>query len=655
MIGRLAAFAIDNARLTLLAILFVIGAGIGSFLNFPSQEDPEITVRQAVITTLMPGMSPERMESLITKPLERIVKQIPEVAKITSTTQTGQSVIYAEVDDIYFDLDPIWQDLRNKMADAARQLPEGTQGPYVNDDFGRTASATVAIIGEDFDMRDMREISESLQDSYATLESVARVDIYGLQEERIWLEMDPVRMAHYGLTPATIVSVLNSQNIVMPGGKINADGLDVTIEPSGNLESIEDLKQLTIALSDTEFVYLQDLVEIRRGYEEPLDQPVFFNNRPAVTLAVSMVDNFNIFAFDEQVSALTEKLRQEVPLGVELEFATYQPVMVEKAVSDATNNLYQTIAIVLTVVMLFLGLRTGLIVGSLVPMAILLSLLLMGTWDIALQRMSIAAIIISLGLLVDNGIVIAEDIKRRMELGEARRAAVINAADSLGIPLLTSSLTTILAFMPLMLAEDVMGEYLRSLSQVIITTLLSSWFLAVFAITTFCYWFLPEPKPVTESESVKSESGFTLSYRRAVSTIVKQRYLFVALMVALLGSAIYGLKFVDKQLMAGSDRNQYLIYLNLPSGTATDVTLDATKRLTTWLSDPEQNPEVTSNVAYIASGGPRFFLALSPVDPESSKAFVIVNTRSHLDIDTLVNRSRRFMAEELPEVNGIAK
>lgn len=653
--GRLTAFAIDNLRLTILLIAFIVIAGVSSFLNFPSQEDPEITIRNAVVTTRMPGLSPERMENLITKPIERVLKQIPEVKEIRSTSTTGQSVVNVELHDQYFDLDPIWQDLRNKMSDIKRDLPSDAQGPFVNDDFGRTASATVAIVGDDFNMADMRTISEDLQDEYSALKTVARVDVLGLQEERIWLEMDPVRLGHYRISPSQITQALSNQNIILPGGDIDADGVTITIEPSGNFESIEDIKLLTIATSDTEFVYLQDLVNIRRGYVEPAHQPAFYNNRPAVVLAVSMVANANIFEFDAAVQALTRKMQQAVPLGVELNFATYQPVMVEKAIDGATSNLYQTIAIVLAVVMIFLGLRTGLIVGSLVPLAILLSLLAMGALDIPLQRMSIAAIIISLGLLVDNGIVIAEDIQRRLGLGEERRDAAINAADSLGVPLLTSSLTTILAFMPLMLAEDVMGEYLRSLSQVIITTLLSSWFLAIFAIPCLCYWLLPSPKADNDKMQETSQGGFVKAYRGIVAAVLRFRFAFIGLMIGILMIALYGFKFIDQQLMAGSDRNQFLIYLNLPAGSTTDETLAVTSRLSSWLGDESQNPEVASNISYISSGGPRFFLALEPVDPDPSKAFLIVNLEEGKPVDPVVARTNRFIKQQLPEADGTAK
>jgi len=283
--------------------------------------------------------------------------------------------------------------------------------------------------------------------------------------------------------------------VVLPGGRINADGRIIVIEPSGDFQSIEEIKNFQVKAPDSEqVVYLQDIADVRRSYVDPSKKAAFFNDKPAVILAVSMVPRYNIEDFGKEITAKVKELQNTLPLGLELDYATYQPTLVTKAVSAAVNNLYQTIAVVLIVVILFLGFRTGFVVSAIVPLTILLSFIAMNIWGIELQRMSIAAIIISLGLLVDNGIVIAEDMRIRMDNGTDKKEAALNAAGSLGVPLFTSSLTTILAFMPLMLAEDVNGEYMRSLSQVIITTLLSSWFLAMFATPVLCYWFLSEKK-----------------------------------------------------------------------------------------------------------------------------------------------------------------
>ena len=345
-----------------------------------------------------------------------------------------------------------------------------------------------------------------------------------------------------------------------------------------------------------------------------------------------------------------------MPFGVALDYVTYQPALVTKSVSAAVNNLYQTIAVVLGVVILFLGFRTGLIVGAIVPLTILLSFIIMAIWGIDLQRMSIAAIIISLGLLVDNGIVIAEDIRSRMDMGMNKKEAAIKAAGGLGIPMLTSSLTTILAFMPLMLAEDASSEYLRSLSQVIITTLLSSWFLSMFATPALCYWFLSEEKPgESKNQPLPYQSRSYLVYRRILEALLHFRFRFIVVIIVAMVISLQSFATIPKQMMPYSDRNQFLIYIDMPSGAHINETIKVTRRLTFWLSDPEENPHIENNVAYMGYGGPRFFLTLSPPESDSNVAFLIVNTKTSEDVLPIMKKVDRFILEQLPEANGRSK
>lgn len=649
-------FAVNNSRATILVMVFIALIGVQTFVTMPSQEDPEITIRDAQITASLPGMSVDQVENLIAKPLEKTIKEIPEVEEIKTTVRTGEVSIIAKVYDTYFDLDPIWQDLRNKMEDAKGRLPEGTSGPFVNDDFGRVAAATIAMTGDGYTMREMRDVALHLQDRISAMNSVSKVVVMGIQSERIYLEINAARMSQYGFSLESLLDQLTAQNIVLPGGSINVDGRVLAIEPSGNLLSIEDIKNIQTQVPDTnQVVYLQDIVEVRRDYVDPSEQAAFFNDKPAVIFAVSMVPRYNIEEFGHELTAKVEELERSLPLGLELDFATYQPAMVTKSVDSAVNNLYQTVAVVLVVVVAFLGLRTGLIVSAIVPLTILMSFILMNLWGIDLQRMSIAAIIISLGLLVDNGIVIAEDVRRRMDQGEDKKEAAMQAAKDLGVPLFTSSLTTILAFMPLMMAEDSSGEYLRSLSQVIIVSLLSSWFLAMYATPTLCHWFLGEAKGQKTKDGERYRGIVYTFYRKILDGLLKFRIGFVLLMVVLLVVSILGLEFVPKQMMPYSDRNQFLVYLDLPADTHISETEAVTRRLTGWLADNEHNPDVESSIAYIGYGGPRFFLTLSPPDPADNVAFIVVNTNTPDDVAGAVERVDQYIAENLPEARGRSK
>jgi len=651
---RITKFAINNSRATIMALVFIVLISNQTFATIPSQEDPEITIRYAQVTVYFPGMSTDQIENLIAKPLEKKIKEIPEVEEINTTVKTGEVLIEPKIFDRYFDLAPIWQDLRNKMEDIKKDLPEGSIGPIVNDDYGRVSAATIAMTGDGFTMKVMRDVALYLQDQISAMGSVSKVDVMGVQQERIYLDINAARLAHYGFSFAELMQALQNQNVVLPGGSINADGRIIVIEPSGDFQSIEEIKNFQVNAPDSEqVVYLQDIADVRRSYVDPSKKAAFFNDKPAVILAVSMVPRYNIEDFGKEITAKVKELQNTLPLGLELDYATYQPTLVTKAVSAAVNNLYQTIAVVLIVVILFLGFRTGFVVSAIIPLTILLSFIAMNIWGIDLQRMSIAAIIISLGLLVDNGIVIAEDIRTRMDRGTDKKEAALKAAGSLGVPLLTSSLTTILAFMPLMMAEDVNGEYMRSLSQVIITTLLSSWFLAMFATPVLCYWFLSEQKQEgQENISSPYQSRIYVIYSKILETILGFRIGFIILLIVGLVVSVLGLSSIPKQMMPYSDRNQFLVYIDMPAGTHIDETIKVTRRLTSWLSDRQENPDIESSIAYMGYGGPRFFLTLSPPNPGTNVAFVVVNTKTSEDVQLMITKVDRFILENLPEAKG---
>ena len=649
-------FAITNSRLTILFLLAMLVAGVSTFLSMPSQEDPEVTIRTAQVRAYFPGMSTSQVENLIAKPLEKKIKEIPELKKLTTTVSTGKALLKVDIHDRYFDLAPIWQKLRNKMDDVQTSLPTGTQGPFVDDDFGRVAAATVSLYGRGYTLPELYDAARDLQDKLGTLNSVSKVDIYGHQQEQIYLEFDSSRLAFYGISPNAIVSALTSQNIVLPGGSVRAGDDRIVLVPSGNFESINDIRNLLISVPDAEqSIYLQDIVTVRRGLAEPPHNPVFYNAQPAIALAISMMAKYNIADFGDELNVKLDTLRDTLPIGMQMEYATYQPTLVKESVDSAVINLYQTIAVVLAVVVIFLGLRTGLIVGAIVPLTILTSILIMNQFGIDLQRMSIASIIIALGLLVDNGIVIAEDIRSHIDNGVSKKDAAMRSSQSLGMPLLTSSLTTILAFIPLMLSGTTTSEYLTSLSQVIIIALLSSWFLALYATPMLCVWFLNDAPNKKSASGTSYDGRVYVFYKKLLTWLLGHKLIFIGSMLAALVVAIMGMGQTTKQMMPYSDRNQVLVYIDLPAGSDITTTINATEKLSAWLADENQNPEIDSHISYIGFGGPRFFLTLSPIDPGENVAFMVVNTKHRDDVLMIKSRINQFILNEMPEVNGRIK
>ena len=649
-------FSLKTERVTILFMVFVVLSGIYVFLDYPKQEDPSIVIREAVVTAMFPGMATTRVEDLITRKLEEKIREIGEVDDIKSDSKTGVSIIHVVARDEVKDLDTVWQDLRNKMDDVKAELPEGTFGPLVNDEFGLTAVATIALWSDGFTLAEMRDVARNLRDQLYAVEGVMKVELFGVQDEQVYLELSNTKLAQYGVSPDVVVQTLKAQNIILPGGAINVDGTNVIVEPSGNFNQIAEIESVLIPIPGTEKVApLRDLVIVVRDYVDPPDKPVFFNGRPAIVLSVSTLKGVNSVEFGKRLTWRIKELEQTLPIGYVLDYATYQPTLVEKAVSGAVNNLYQTLAIVLTVVMVFLGIRTGLIVGSFVPLAMLLGVVVMSLFDIEFQRMSIASMIISLGMLVDNGIVVAEDIRVRLERGEERRQAAIESGKVLAIPLLTSSLTTILAFMPLMLAVGGTGEYTLSLGQVVIILLLGSWFLAMYVTPVMCVRFM-KVKPVTGTGATDPyDTAVYRTYRRFLETVLHNRLVVLGTLVAFLVGAGYAFNFVEKSFFPPGDRNQFLVYLDLPAGSHINKTASAVGQLTDWLQDKKANPEVTGTIAYVGSGGPRFFLSLAPIDPDPHVAFMIVNTETEDQVPEMVERARDYALDNLPDVDARPK
>lgn len=648
---KFAHFTITHVRFSILLIIAVLVTGLVVFATQPRQEDPEITLRGAQIITKYPGMSPERIEKLITRPIEDKIKEISEIKDIESISMTGLSIVTPEAHPNYYDMQPIWEDLRNKMDDLQPSLPEGTQGPFVNDDYGRVAVVTLALTGPDYTMAELKEVAKDLKDSLSALSLVARVELHGVQDERIWLEFDPNFMAQFNLNPNAIVTALRGQNIVLPGGDVNADGQRIVIEPSGDFRSVDDIRNVAISTDNDDIVYLQDLATVRRGYVEPLETPAFFNNQPAIVLGISMVPSSNVVELGKQVKSHLAAMRPLLPVGMQLNTAIFQPDLVQESISNATNNLLQTMIVVLVVVMLFLGWRTGLIVGSMVPLTMMMALIGMLIWGIELHRISIAAIIVALGLLVDNGVVIAEDIRRRLDEGVDRLEAALATPRTLAIPLLTSSLTTVLAFLPLVLIDDATGEFLRSLGQVLALALLASWVLAISVTPALCYWFL-NPSKTNDNTQVSYNSLVYKIYRRLLSLLLRNRIIFVAIMIGLLFGATNIFQFVKERSLGPSERNQFTVYIDLPAEAHINETIEATQSMSKFLSDKENNPEVTGVLAYVGAGGPRFFLALSPNDPQPNKSFLVVNTQTSDQINTVMRRVENFIKQDLPHANG---
>jgi multidrug efflux pump subunit AcrB len=656
------AFALNNSRTVVMTLLLVIIGGGYAFMSLPKLEDPLITIREALVVAKYPGMPVEQVERQITRPIEEKIRSMGEIDKIKdSTSKVGQCLIHVILKDEVptEQLAAKWKLLRNRMNDVKPELPEGTIGPMVDDTFGDTSVATIALWSDGFSMAEMNETARQIRERLNLLKGIQKVDLTGVQDERIYLDISSARIAQLGIDTADIGKSLREQNIVLPGGRINLNDVEIIVETQGRFTSIEEIAEVLIPISGTQAsIPLRDIATIRKAYVEPIHNPAYYNGHQAIVLSVFILRGVDAVEFGERLQQKVKEMEDALPWGYRLEFATFQPELIKKAVSGMLLNVIESVAIVLVVVMLLLGFRTGLIVGSFIPLVMLFGILAMRSLGIDMERMSLATMIIALGMFVDNAIVVSDDIKVNLEKGMERREAVLKTGGSLALPLLTSTLTTVFAFGPILLQIGTTGDYTSSLGSVMIILLMGSWFFSMFSSTSMCYWFL-KTKPAAGADKQQAHDPYQGRFYRIYRGILKLSLRFRFLVLALTGGifvlALYAASFVPQAFFPGGDRNQYLIYLDLPAGTRIEETDRTVRKLSAWLQDKEQNPEITGTIAYVGNGGPRFFLSLAPVDPDPFVGFLIVNTETSKEVPELVQRTSQYVANHFPNVRGRVK
>ncbi len=433
------------------------------------------------------------MENLVAIPIERKIREIAEVKDIRTLVIEGSLIIYVDLKDETGNVQAAWQRLRDKMDDVKIELPDGAIGPFVNSDFGDVSIATVAITAEGFSHREMKDVADDFRKKLYQLNGVAKVEVLGVQDERVWLEIDSRKLASVGVQVNVLIKDLQAQNVILPAGNINADGTRILLETSGDFPNVQAIESLLTRVGTTDnLVRLADLVTVRRDYVSPKVKPIYFNGRPAVVLSVVMQPDQDVTQLGKRLRTVASNYEATLPIGYEIDFASYQAEQVQVAVTSALLNVAQTFLVVGVLVVAFLGFRPGLIAAMIVPFAVMFSVIGMRILGIAIEQVSIAAIIIALGLLVDNGVVIVEDIISRIAQDMPAKEAAMASGQQYAFPLLVSSITTVAAFLPLFLLSGSSGEYAYSLGAVVALTLGGSWITALYILPALTVWFIGE-------------------------------------------------------------------------------------------------------------------------------------------------------------------
>ena len=652
-------FAIEKSRVFAAALAVVLLAGLSAYRSLPRSEDPGFVVRTALVQTLFPGAGPERVELLVTDKLEKVIQEIPELDFITSTSKVGVSIIYVNIREEYSDMRPIWDNLRRKIDRARGDLPENVVGPMVNDEFGDVFGSIIALTGDGFEYRELREIADEVRNELLFIPEAAKVDIVGAQEERIFVEYENARLAELGLSPIQLQQALQARNIILPGGDFTTPYEKIVLEPTGSFESVEDLQRTVINIPGRrDVVRLQDIVTVTRGYIDPPQTRMRYNGEPALGLAVSLREGGNILSLGESISEVIERARSVYPVGIEFDVVQAQADAVETKIRDFVGNLGQAIVIVALVMLVFLGLRTGLIVASLIPSTIIATFLAMSVFDIGIDQMSLASLIIALGMLVDNAIVMSESIMMQMEQGKSPKDAAIDSARELRIPLLTSSLTTAAAFLPIYLAESSTGEYTAPLFKVVTITLLCSWVIALTLIPALAVKFFRVEKRV---DANPLDAPFYRRYRATLLAVLRRPWTTLAGVGAAFAAAILAFGLIPSIFFPPNDRPTFMIDVELPAGSPIELTdgiVSATERfmLANLMAEDNEGVGITGWGAFVGQGAPKFLLSYNPEPTDPAYGFVLVNATSN-DImeDRLIPPIDRFIRDNFPDANATVR
>ncbi|MFC1573861.1 efflux RND transporter permease subunit [Candidatus Latescibacterota bacterium] len=647
--------AIEKNRITVVILIAIIFGGLLAYSKMPRAEDPGFVIRVAVVMTFFPGASPERVEMLVTDKLEKAIQEMPELDNIQSESKTGFSIIYAFVKQEYSDMDPIWDDLRRKVDKVRGNLPEGIIGPIVNDDFGDVYGIIASITGEGYTYAELKEVADEVRDEILLLPEAAKVEIVGAQEERIFVEYNNARLTEIGLSPMQLQNMLETRNIIIPGGHITNEYERIVLEPSGNYETIDDLRSTIIKLPDRdEVVYLEDITTIRRGYIDPPQSKLRYSGTPGLGIAISMTEGNNIIVLGEKVKALFREFEAAYPIGVDFQFTAFQPDAVTEKVNDFISSLLQAVAIVIVVMLVTLGLRTGLVVASLVPVTIILTFLVMSIFNLGLNQVTCAALMIALGMLVDNAIVMSENVMVQMKEGKKPVEAAVESATELKIPLLVASLTTAAAFLPFYLAEGDMGEYVGSLFTVVTMALLCSWILALTMIPLLCVRFI-KVKGNTTGENESYNSRFYRLYRRFLLLLLRHRLITVVCTFVVFMIAMYSFGFVPAIFFPNDDKPIMTAEFSLPLGTPIERTEVFVDDVESYINDElliggNRSEGIVNWTTFIGESAPRFVLAFNPEPSKPGYAMLIINTTSNDIIPELIGKLENYCYENYPEV-----
>jgi multidrug efflux pump subunit AcrB len=647
---NIAQFFIERRVITLALTVVMLGAGLVAYQGLSRLEDPEFTIKEALVITPYPGASAAEVEEEVSDRLEKAVQEMGQLKRVVSKSDRGLSTLTVTIKDKYnkATLPQVWDELRRKIDDVQRELPPGTGPPLVVDDYGDVYGIFIAITGDGYSYAELKDVVDMLRRELLLVQDVGKIDTFGERTEAIYVELNRERMSQLGVSPKVIINELRQKNLVANSGRVRVGSEFITLNPTGEIKTVAQFEDILLSVGGSDQIYLRNVARVWRDYVAPQSDMIRYDGMPAIGLGISTVSGGNVVTMGAALQARVNELMTRVPIGIDAGMVSVQSEAVDIAIQGFVISLFEAVAIVIVVLLFFMGLRSGMLIGFVLLLTIAGTFIFLSPMQVALERISLGALIIALGMLVDNAIVVVDGVLVRLQKGEDAKQAAIDVVKQTALPLFGATVIAILAFAAIGTSNDSTGEFCRSLFQVVMVSLLLSWVTAVTITPLLCVMFLKRPK----AGAVKKDpyaGGFFALYKGLLSTCIRKKVITIVMVVALFVSALWGFQFVERSFFPPSTRPQLMVDLWLPQGTHIDETQ---KRVASVEGYIKEQTGVTHVTSLIGRGGLRFLLTYQPEKQNSAYAQLLVDVSDPKKLDGLLKNIEGHIQAHYPDVLG---
>jgi len=652
---NLTEWSLNHQQLVFFFVALIFIAGIFSYINLGRLEDPDFTIRQMVISVIWPGATAKQIEDQVADKIEKKLQDTPGLNFVKSQSQPGQLILYVALKATIpeKDIRPTWLEVRNMVNDIKMTLPEGVIGPFFNDRFDDVFGSVYAVTGNDFTYEELREYSEKIRRILLGVPSVKKVELLGVKSEKIYIEIENTKLARLGIPPGLIINTIQTQNAMVPSGMIETKTDNLNLRVTGMFENLDSIRNLPIRANE-KTLRLGDIAKVTRGYAEPSDPKIYFNGQPAIGLALSMERGGNILTLGQNLAKTIERIKKDLPVGLEITQVANQPQVVKNAINEFVKTLAESVLIVLLISFISLGLRSGAVIAACIFVVICGVFITMYLLGIALHKISLGALIIALGLLVDDEIIAVEMMVVKLEQGWERTKAACFAYTATALPMLTGTFITCSGFIPVGFSPGSAAEFAGSLFSVITIALVISWLVSVTVTPLMAYYMVKVKKEHSadnhddnhDNNHDNYNTAFYNVFKKILSLFLNYRKTVLIATLCLFMTSLFFMRYIKDEFFPASTRPELILDMTLPDGSSLPATESAVKKMTDFLKNEEN---IINYASYVGQSSPRFILMLEPVAPMSNFAqFIILTTdtkaRNNLSnkINTLFRTSKEL-------------